>query len=114
MADNQVECPLHKFSTLPKQGQATRLSNICFWEHKTKLMEICRACPLLPSGLPKKMRQNFFLKYLRSIFSEVGENKERLLAILKEVKQEGKKIAGYGAPAKGNTLLNYYRVGTSY
>ena len=27
------------------------------------------------------------------------------------LKKEGKKIVGYGAPAKGNTLLNYFKIG---
>ena len=35
----------------------------------------------------------------------------RLLAMLDELKAQGKKIAGYGAPAKGNTLLNYFGIG---
>lgn len=34
-----------------------------------------------------------------------------LLAILGRLKAEGARIAGYGAPAKGNTLLNYYGIG---
>ncbi len=33
--------------------------------------------------------------------------KNDLLAFLLEVKRNGKKVAGYGAAAKGNTLLNY-------
>ncbi|MCE3250558.1 MAG: NDP-hexose 3-C-methyltransferase protein [Geminicoccaceae bacterium] len=33
--------------------------------------------------------------------------KRRLLALLIEAKQAGRSIAGYGAPGKGNTLLNY-------
>lgn len=33
--------------------------------------------------------------------------KHDLLKLLYSIKQEGKKIAGYGAPAKGNTLLQY-------
>jgi hypothetical protein len=35
-----------------------------------------------------------------------------LLAILKYLKAQGKSIIGYGASAKGNTLLNYYGIGT--
>jgi hypothetical protein len=31
---------------------------------------------------------------------------------LKALKNEGAKIAGYGAPAKGNILLNYCKIGT--
>lgn len=38
--------------------------------------------------------------------------KSRLLALLRELKQSGKRIAAYGAPAKGNTLLNYCGITT--
>ena len=41
----------------------------------------------------------------------VRGNREKVLALLKELKDQGKKIVGYGAPAKGNTLLNYYGIG---
>lgn len=34
-----------------------------------------------------------------------------LLALLDRLRCDGKKLAGYGAPAKGNTLLNYYGIG---
>jgi len=41
-------------------------------------------------------------------FSEqVKETKRKLLEFLIEAKRSGKTIVGYGAPAKGNTLLNY-------
>ena len=33
------------------------------------------------------------------------------MRLLAELKAQGKSIAGYGAPAKGNTLLNYYGIG---
>ncbi|WP_331000669.1 methyltransferase C-terminal domain-containing protein [Nostoc sp. NZL] len=35
------------------------------------------------------------------------ETKHKLLTFLLRAKAEGKSIVGYGAPAKGNTLLNY-------
>ena len=38
---------------------------------------------------------------------KVKETKRRLLDFLIEAKSAGKSIAGYGAPGKGNTLLNY-------
>jgi SAM-dependent methyltransferase len=38
---------------------------------------------------------------------KVAATKRNLLQFLINVKNEGKKVAGYGAPAKGNTLLNY-------
>ena len=38
---------------------------------------------------------------------KVKRTKRRLLEFLVTAKNQGKRIAGYGAPAKGNTLLNY-------
>lgn len=37
--------------------------------------------------------------------------KQELLLLLARLKQEGKSIVGYGAPGKGNTLLNYCGIG---
>ena len=39
--------------------------------------------------------------------------RRNLLAMLHDLKVRGKKIAGYGAPAKGNTLLNFFKIGPS-
>lgn len=38
---------------------------------------------------------------------QVREAKRGLLSFLIEAKRQGKKVVGYGAPGKGNTLLNY-------
>jgi SAM-dependent methyltransferase len=38
---------------------------------------------------------------------EVQKVREELLALLTDLKRRGAEIGGYGAPAKGNTLLNY-------
>lgn len=45
---------------------------------------------------------------------KVLQNKARLITVLTGLKVQGKSIAGYGAPAKGNTLLNYFGIGTDY
>lgn len=48
-------------------------------------------------------------------FSEkVKETKRKLLQFLIEIKARGKTIVGYGAPAKGNTLLNYCGIRTDF
>ena len=48
-------------------------------------------------------------------FSEkVKETKRAILDFLIRAKREGKKIAGYGAPGKGNTLLNYCGIRTDF
>jgi 2-polyprenyl-3-methyl-5-hydroxy-6-metoxy-1,4-benzoquinol methylase len=50
-----------------------------------------------------------------SSFSEqVKETKRKLLEFLIEAKRGGKTVVGYGAPAKGNTLLNYCGVRTDF
>jgi hypothetical protein len=50
-----------------------------------------------------------------SEFAEkVMETKRNLLEFLINVKREGKKIVGYGAPGKGNTLLNYCGIRTDF
>jgi SAM-dependent methyltransferase len=38
---------------------------------------------------------------------QVAESKRALLELLIRLRREGKRVAGYGAPGKGNTLLNY-------
>jgi SAM-dependent methyltransferase len=43
----------------------------------------------------------------RRFAEDVKESKRALLTLLIELKRSGKQIAGYGAPGKGNTLLNY-------
>lgn len=48
-------------------------------------------------------------------FSEkVKQTKRKLLEFLIRAKGEGKSIAGYGAPGKGNTLLNYCGIRTDF
>jgi len=42
-----------------------------------------------------------------SFAEQVKETKRKLLAFLIEAKRAGKQVVGYGAPGKGNTLLNY-------
>lgn len=47
------------------------------------------------------------LETYRSFDENVKETKRKLLDFLISAKRAGKSIAGYGAPGKGNTLLNY-------
>jgi SAM-dependent methyltransferase len=45
---------------------------------------------------------------------QVKETKRKLLEFLIRAKQSRKKIVGYGAPGKGNTLLNYCGIRTDF
>jgi len=47
------------------------------------------------------------LAYYAGFSERVRETKRALLEFLTAAKRAGKSIVGYGAPAKGNTLLNY-------
>lgn len=48
-------------------------------------------------------------------FSEqVQESKRALLELLIRLRRERKRVAGYGAPGKGNTLLNYCGIRTDF
>jgi SAM-dependent methyltransferase len=49
-----------------------------------------------------------------SFAEQVKETKRKLLAFLIDAKRQGKQIVGYGAPGKGNTLLNYCGVRTDF
>jgi SAM-dependent methyltransferase len=44
----------------------------------------------------------------------VQEEKRSILTFLIDLKRQGRSIVGYGAPAKGNTMLNFCGVGTDF
>ncbi|MFT7617348.1 MAG: SAM-dependent methyltransferase [Planctomycetota bacterium] len=44
---------------------------------------------------------------LLSFAQDVVKNRDTLTTMVRDLVAEGKKVAAYGAPAKGNTLLNY-------
>lgn len=61
-----------------------------------------------------KEEEDFGL-HSKEIFDSFGEkvisNRDNLRNILFELKKQNKKIMGLGAPAKGNTLLNFCKIG---
>jgi len=54
------------------------------------------------------------LEHYLTFNEKVKETKRNILDFLIKVKNEGKSIVGYGAPAKGNTLLNYCAIRTDF
>lgn len=58
-------------------------------------------------------KANDFETYLQ-FAKDIAEMKRENLSYLQKKKQEGKSIYGMGAPVKGNTMLNYFGVGTQY
>lgn len=54
------------------------------------------------------------LEFYQSFGQKVQKTKRAILELLIDLKNQGKTIAGYGAPGKGNTLLNYCGIGTDF
>jgi SAM-dependent methyltransferase len=54
------------------------------------------------------------LEYYAAFEEKVKETKRKLLSFLIEAKRQGKTVVGYGAPGKGNTLLNYCGIRTDF
>jgi len=50
----------------------------------------------------------------QKINENVSKLKSDIVALLEKIKSEGKRIAAYGAPAKGNILLNYFGIDENY
>jgi hypothetical protein len=65
--------------------------------------------------LSREEKTNFTkLDHYLSFGKQVKETKRKFLNFLITAKNSGKSVAGYGAPAKGNTLLNYCGVRTDF
>lgn len=54
------------------------------------------------------------LEYYSLFEEKVKETKRKILDFLIEAKRKGKTVVGYGAPGKGNTLLNYCGIRTDF
>jgi hypothetical protein len=52
-----------------------------------------------------------FGPYYQSFSSKVEAIKSRMLEILRDLKKQGKRVAAYGASAKGSTMLSYLGAG---
>ena len=61
------------------------------------------------AGLGFKTRE-----FYENFDEKVRATKRNLLAFLIDAKNQGKSIVGYGAPGKGNTLLNYCGIKTDF
>jgi len=54
------------------------------------------------------------MDYYAAFDEQVKETKRKLLDFLIEARRAGKVVVGYGAPGKGNTLLNYCGIRTDF
>lgn len=74
--------------------------------------------PVHPRVAAMKAREkaagHFDLSYYTHFGERVKESKRALLEFLIATKRAGKTVAAYGAPGKGNTLLNYCGIRTDF
>jgi hypothetical protein len=54
------------------------------------------------------------MAYYSAFGENVKETKRKVLSFLIEARRSGKTVVGYGAPGKGNTLLNYCGIRTDF
>lgn len=52
--------------------------------------------------------------YYEAFAERIKQMKDENVAFFRKCKAEGKRVWGMGAPVKGNTLLNYFGIGTEY
>jgi SAM-dependent methyltransferase len=75
--------------------------------------EVHRAEPTVDAILAAERKGGYdTLAGYRDFGDRAAETKWRLLELLIDLRRDGKRIAGYGAPGKGNTLLNYCGIRT--
>lgn len=86
-------------------------SIIGFVTHKGKREPSARLHSLRQAEQDEKSNDfSTYTEFARRIEQMKTEN----LAYMEKAKQQGKRIFGFGAPVKGNTLLNYFGIGTQY
>lgn len=86
-------------------------SIIGFITHKGKREPSSRLLELRKQEeIDKSNDHNTYLKFAQ----DIEQMKVKNLEYLEGAKKRGKTIFGLGAPVKGNTLLNYFRIGTQH
>ncbi len=94
---------------LPTHGGSLRIYGRHAEDNSKPVTDRARELLLLEErrGLRKMQTYHAFAE-------QVKETKRALLEFLITAKRAGRKIVGYGAPGKGNTLLNYCGIGTDF
>jgi SAM-dependent methyltransferase len=100
---------LHDVEEIPTHGGSLRI-HARHAEHA-----VLPVAPRVGELRDRELRDGFASVDRYTDFGErVKAAKRRLLAFLIDAKNRGKSIAAYGAPGKGNTLLNYCGIRTDF
>ena len=101
----RAELELVDVSHQPVHGGSLRI----FFTHKNAQS----VAPLVPVMLDQEQASGLTTVQRHAAFrDDVQALKKALLGMLRGLKASGKRLAACGAPAKGNTLLNYCGIGT--
>lgn len=105
---------ISRVEPIPIHGQSLRI----FVTKSARLNSISRSgeskpADVLVSEFLQKEKELYLdkVKTYLTFAKKVKETKETLLKTLQRLRKKAKRIVGYGAPAKGNTLLNYFKIG---
>jgi C-methyltransferase C-terminal domain/Methyltransferase domain/Putative zinc binding domain len=88
---------------VPVHGGSIRMFAAPGIEHSNSVVDL--------ASEENRLEMTQFKRY-ESFAAEVQQHRKELRGLLEQLKSEGKTVAAYGAPAKGNTLLNYCNIGT--
>jgi SAM-dependent methyltransferase len=94
---------------LPTHGGSLRIFG-CHVDDAAKLQSERAAELLAREDAAGYSTLDMYLAYGQRVI----EDKLQIVSTLIDIKHSGKRICGYGAPAKGNTLLNYCGVGREF
>ena len=73
---------------------------------------VAKPTPAVAEMLREEVAAGMLVSATYDAFAErIADIGRRLTAMLGDLRAKGMKVAGYGAPAKGNTLLNFYGIG---
>ena len=98
-----VNLGIIRIDFVPVHGGSIRVFASRNRKHSNAVVEI--------SGEEKQLGLTQFQTY-QSFAKSVEQNRKELRELLERLRSEQKRVAAYGAPAKGNTLLNYCNIGT--
>jgi hypothetical protein len=94
---------------LPTHGGSLRIYGRHAADHHKKITDNVKDL------LQRELDLGFESLEYYSLFEEkVKETKRKILDFLIQAKRNGKTVVGYGAPGKGNTLLNYCGIRTDF
>ncbi|MDD5109214.1 MAG: class I SAM-dependent methyltransferase [Candidatus Omnitrophica bacterium] len=95
--------------TLPTHGGSLRI----YAKHRE---DNSRSISNRVTGLIEKETEARYtdIRFYLTFEEKIRSLKNDILKFFNQAKKEGKTIVGYGAPAKGNTLLNYCGIGTNF